>query len=106
MQSGETALEMEQVPAAVQMGRHAPLREEPPKDHFILAVVSVFFCPLIGVLAVCMSRLTNLRYEEDDIKRAQDASKDAWFSAFLAIFLGVSIVFFFIFIEAIVPSFA
>lgn len=106
MQSGDKALEMEQVSAAVQMERHAPLREEPPKDYFTLAVVSVFFCPLIGALAVYMSHLTNSRYEEDDIKRANDASKDARFSAFFAIFLGVSIIFFFIFIAAIVPEFA
>lgn len=106
MQSGDKALEMEQVPVAVQMGRHAPLREEPPKDYFVFAVVSVFFCPLIGGLAVYMSHLTNLRYEQDEIKRAYDASKDAWFSAFLAIFLGLSIAFFFIFIEAIVPEFS
>ena len=46
---------------------------------------------------------TNTRYEEDDLKRAQDASKNARFSAILAVVFGCAIVIFCIFIFAIVP---
>lgn len=49
---------------------------------------------------------TNQRYEDDDIKRAEYASKDARFSALLAIGFGIAIALFFIFIEKIVPTFA
>ncbi|KAK2572639.1 hypothetical protein P5673_001612 [Acropora cervicornis] len=64
--------------------QRAPLREEPPNDYRILSI-------------------TNQRYEADEMKRAQDASKDARFSAILAIIFGCSIVFFCIFIFTIVP---
>ncbi|XP_029199621.1 uncharacterized protein [Acropora muricata] len=83
--------------------QRAPLREEPPNDHRILSIVSIFFCPLLGFLALLMSYVTNQRYEADEMKRAQDASKDARFSAILAIIFGCSIVFFCIFIFTIVP---
>ena len=49
---------------------------------------------------------TNQRYEEDDLKRAADASRDTRFSAILAIAAGIAIVLFFIFIVLIVPTFA
>lgn len=49
---------------------------------------------------------TNQRYEEDDLKRAADASRDTRFSAILAIGFGIAIAFFFIFIVVIVPTFA
>ena len=49
---------------------------------------------------------TNERYEEDDLKRAADASRDTRFSAILAIAAGIAIALFFIFIELIVPTFA
>lgn len=90
-------------PAAYNMERHAPLREAPPNDYRILAIVSIFFCPQLGLLALVMSFVTNQRYEEDDIKRAEDASRDAKFSALLAIFFGFAIALFCIFIFAIVP---
>ena len=49
---------------------------------------------------------TNQRYEEDDLKRAEDASRDTRFSAILAIVFGIAIALFFIFIVLIVPEFA
>lgn len=49
---------------------------------------------------------TNQRYEEDDLKRAEDASRDTRFSAILAIGFGIAIALFFIFIVLIVPLFA
>ena len=49
---------------------------------------------------------TNQRYEEDDLKRAADASRDTRFSAILAIVSGIAIALFFIFIVVIVPTFA
>lgn len=55
-----------------------------------------------GPVSYSMNR-TNQRYEADEMKRAQDASKDARFSAILAIIFGCSIVFFCIFIFTIVP---
>jgi len=85
--------------------QHAPLRESPPNDWRVLSIVSIFFCPLLGLLALLLSLLTNSRYEEDDIKRAKDASRDAKFSAILAIVFGVAIAFFCIFIFEIVPLF-
>lgn len=67
------------------------------KPHFINR------CMLSGA---CFFFQTNSRYEEDDIKRAKDASRDAKFSAILAIVFGVAIAFFCIFIFEIVPLFA
>ena len=49
---------------------------------------------------------TNKRFEADELKRAEDASRDAKFSAIMAIFFGVAIVLFCIFIFAIVPVLA
>lgn len=49
---------------------------------------------------------TNKRFEADELKRAEDASRDAKFSAIMAIFFGVAIVLFCIFIFAIVPALA
>ena len=37
------------------ISQHAPLREEPPNDYRKLAIVSIFFCPLLGFLALFMS---------------------------------------------------
>ncbi|KAJ7321515.1 hypothetical protein OS493_034570 [Desmophyllum pertusum] len=109
MQSGYKDHEQEQegyqVPVGFQMSRNAPLREAPPNDYRILAIVSIFFCPLVGLLAIVMSYVTNQRYEEDDVKRAEDASRDTFFSAAAAIFFGIAIVLFFIFIVLIVPTF-
>lgn len=95
-----------QVPVGFQMERRGPLREAPPNDYRVLAIVSIFFCPLLGLLALIMSLLTNQRYEEDDLKRAVDASRDTRFSAILAIGFGIAIALFFIFIVLIVPTFA
>ena len=47
-----------------------------------------------------------MRFEADELKRAEDASRDAKFSAIMAIFFGVAIVLFCIFIFAIVPALA
>ncbi|XP_068744511.1 uncharacterized protein [Montipora capricornis] len=81
----------------------APLREEPPNDYRLFSIISIFFCPLLGLLALVMSFVTNKRYEEDDLKRAHDASKDAKFSAILAVVFGFAIGIFCIFIFEIVP---
>lgn len=91
---------------SMQSERFAPLREAPPNDYRLLAIVSIFFCPLVGSLAFVMSYLTNKRFEADELKRAEDASRDAKFSAIMAIFFGVAIVLFCIFIFAIVPALA
>lgn len=95
-----------QVPVGNYMERQAPLRESPPDDYRRLAIVSVFFCPLLGLLALFMSYVTIQRYENDEIKRAGDASRDAKFSAIMAIVFGVAIAFFCIFIFEIVPLMA
>ncbi|KAL9985187.1 hypothetical protein ACROYT_G007557 [Oculina patagonica] len=106
MQDSEKGHHQEQVPVGFQMERRAPLREAPPNDYRILSIVSIFFCPALGILAIVMSFVTNQRYEEDDLKRAEEASRDAKFSALLAIGFGIAIALFFIFIEEIVPTFA
>lgn len=95
-----------QVPVDFHMEQRAPLREAPPNDYRVLAIVSIFFCPLLGILSLIMSYVTNERYEEDDLKRAEDASRDTRFSAILAIVFGIAIALFFIFIVLIVPEFA
>ncbi|XP_068744512.1 uncharacterized protein [Montipora capricornis] len=91
-------------PVAYNIERYAaPLREEPPNDYRLFSIISIFFCPLLGLLALVMSFVTNKRYEEDDLKRAHDASKDAKFSAILAVVFGFAIGIFCIFIFEIVP---
>jgi len=35
--------------------QRAPLREAPPNDYRVLAIVSIFFCPLLGILSLIMS---------------------------------------------------
>lgn len=37
----------------------APLREAPPNDYRQMAIVSIFFCPLVGSLALFMSYLVS-----------------------------------------------
>ena len=72
----------------------------------VFSVSSIGQSTLLYFYLVYFSRdifQTNQRYEADEMKRAQDASKDARFSAILAIIFGCSIVFFCIFIFTIVP---
>lgn len=72
----------------------------------VRAINSRFFVVYSIYLPVLNYFQTNWRYENDELKRAGDASRDAKFSAILAIVFGIAIAGFCIFIFAIVPKMA